>query len=135
MLIIVSSVKNKYELPRRIRIAKFTKAYLLVPTRLAKNIDLLAKYAFGKTVTKRVELYKKYLSMSDERYLDWAIEQVVCWKREKEVANIIHIHGESDRVFPIKYISECIRIKGGTHIMIINKYRWFNENLPQLILS
>ena len=27
----------------------------------------------------------------------------------------------------------CIVIKGGTHIMIINKYKWFNENLPKLI--
>jgi hypothetical protein len=24
----------------------------------------------------------------------------------------------------------CIVVKGGTHIMILNKYRWLNANLP-----
>ncbi|WP_412985869.1 alpha/beta hydrolase [Pontimicrobium sp. IMCC45349] len=134
-LIIVSSVKTKHELPKRMKLAKATKAYKLAPTHLAQNVDALAKYAFGKTATKRVELYKKYLSVNDKKYLDWAIEQVVCWEQEKPVPEIIHIHGENDGVFPIKNINECIIIKGGTHIMIINKYKWFNENLPKLILS
>ena len=80
-LIIVSSVKTRYELPRRMRIARFTKAYRLAPTRLAQNVEALAKYTFGKTVKRRVELYKKYLSVNDKAYLDWAIEQVVCWDR------------------------------------------------------
>jgi pimeloyl-ACP methyl ester carboxylesterase len=134
-LIIVSSVKTKHELPKRMKLAKVTKAYKLAPTHLAQNVDALAKYAFGKTATKRVELYKKYLSVNDKKYLDWAIEQVVCWEQEKSVPGTIHIHGENDGVFPVKNINECIIIKGGTHIMIINKYKWFNENLPKLILS
>ena len=133
-LIIVSSVKTRYELPRRMRIARFTKAYRLAPTRLAQNVEALAKYTFGKTVKRRVELYKKYLSVNDKAYLDWAIEQVVCWDRELADENVLHIHGTNDAVFPIKYITNCKPIKGGTHIMIINKYKWFNENLPKLIL-
>ena len=134
-LIIVSSVKNKNELPRRLRWARFTKTYKFLPTRLAGNIDLLAKYAFGKTITKRLELYKKYLSVNDSKYLDWAIEQMVCWDQSESIPGIIHIHGEKDMVFPVRYINDCIRIPKGTHIMIINKYRWFNANLPKLILE
>lgn len=133
-LIIISSVKTKFELPRRMRMARITKAYKLVPTRLAKSLDALAKYAFGKTVKRRVELYKKYLSVNDKQYLDWAIEQVVCWRQTDIIKGIIHIHGEKDRVFPIKYVRNCIEVKGGTHVMIINKHRWFNENLPKFIL-
>ena len=134
-LIIVSSVKTIKELPKRMLIAKKTKAYKLVPTQLASNIDTFAKYAFGNNVTKRLELYKKYLSVNDSKYLSWAIENMVCWNQEKSDPNIIHIHGDSDAVFPIKNISNCITIKGGTHIMIINKYKWFNENLPHIILE
>ena len=134
-LIIVSSVKSKFELPKRMKFAKVTKAYKLMPTRLMSNIDLLAKYAFGNTITRRIELYKKYLSMNDKRYLDWAIMQVVCWDQEKPIKETIHIHGELDGVFPISNIKDCIVVKGGTHIMIVNKYKWFNENLPKLILN
>lgn len=134
-LIIVSSVKTMHELPKRMLIAKVTKAYKLVPTQLASNIELLAKYAFGSNVTKRLELYKKYLSVNDRKYLNWAIKNMVCWSLETHNPDIIHIHGDNDAVFPIKNITNCITVKNGTHIMIINKYKWFNEHLPNIILS
>ena len=73
--------------------------------------------------------------MNDKTYLDWAIKQVVCWDRVVPDREVIHIHGEKDLVFPLRNIGNCITVKNGTHIMIINKYKWFNEHLPKLILS
>ena len=134
-VIIVSSVKSNKELPKRMIFAKYTKAYKILPTNLVSNVELIAKYAFGERVVKRLELYEKYLSIRDKSYLDWAIFQIVNWEQKIPNPNIIHIHGEKDPVFPISHIKDCIIIKGGTHIMIINKYRWFNENLPSLILK
>jgi len=134
-LIIISSVKTKHELPKRMKLSRKTKAYKLIPTQLMSNIEVLAKYVLGDSIKKRFDLYKKYLSVRDKLYLDWAIEQVVCWNQEKPIPNIIHIHGEKDNVFPIHHIKDCIILKGGTHIMIINKYKWFNENLPKIILT
>ncbi|WP_418639422.1 alpha/beta hydrolase [Winogradskyella sp.] len=132
-LIVVSSVKSHHELPKRLKLLKVTKAYKFLPTQLMSNIDLLAKYAFGETIKKRVDLYKKYLSVNDKTYLDWAIKQMVCWSQEEAHPDAIYIHGDNDAVFPHSCVGNCIVIKGGTHIMIINKYKWFNENLPKLI--
>ena len=132
-LIVVSSVKSHHELPKRFKLLKITKAYKILPTQLVSNIDLLAKYAFGETVKKRVDLYKKYLSVSDKTYLDWAIKQVVCWDQEAPHPDAVYIHGDKDIVFPNSCGGDCIIIKGGTHIMIISKYKWFNENLPAII--
>lgn len=132
-LFVVSSVKSHHELPKRFKLIKYTKAYKILPTQLVSNIDLLAKYAFGETIKKRVDLYKKYLSVSDKIYLDWAIKQVVCWAQEEPHPEAIYIHGDKDVVFPHSCGGNCIVIKGGTHIMVINKYKWFNENLPKLI--
>ncbi|GAA3654041.1 alpha/beta hydrolase [Flavivirga jejuensis] len=134
-LIIVSSVKSMHELPKHMLLAKKTKAYALVPTQLASNIDLLAKYAFGSSIKKHLDLYKKYLSVNDSKYLSWAIKQIVCWDKNENQPDIVHIHGDSDPVFPIKNITDCIVVKNGTHIMIINKYKWFNKNLPHIILE
>ena len=134
-LIIVSSVKSMNELPKKMLLAKTTKAYTLVPTQLASKIDVFEKYAFGTTITKRIELYKKYLSVNDSKYLSWAIKEMVCWDQVAFRSDIIHIHGDKDSVFPIKNIQDSIVIKNGTHIAIINKYKWFNENLPKLILG
>jgi len=134
-LFVVSSVKSKHELPKRMKLMKITKAYKILPTQLVSNIDFLAKYAFGETVTKRVELYKKYLSVSDKRYLDWAIKNVIEWNQEEPNKDAIYIHGDKDAIFPHSCHDNCTVIKGGTHIMVINKYKWFNENLPKLILD
>lgn len=134
-LIIVSSVKCNKELPRRMKIAKTTKAYKILPTSLLENVESLVKYAFGDIMKSRLKLYETYLKMRDKNYLDWAIEQVVCWERTEIDPKVIHIHGDTDEVFPVKNIREFINVKGGTHIMIINRFRWFNSNLPEIILK
>ena len=134
-VIIISSVKSNLEFPRRMKIAKTTKAYKLIPMSLILNIENLAKFSFGTKVNQRLKLYEKFLSVRDIRYLDWAIEKVILWDRTVADKNVIHIHGDADDVFPIKYISDCIVVKGGTHIMILNKYKWLNANLPEIILG
>lgn len=134
-LIIISSVKTNLEVPLRMKIAKSTKAYKLLPTTLLQNIEVLNKFSFGSMIKERVKLYEKYLSMRDKVYLEWAIEQMVLWSRTEADKNVIHIHGDADDVFPIKNIQNCIIVKGGTHIMILSKYRWINENLPKIILE
>lgn len=134
-VIIISSVKTNLEFPRRMIVAKTTKAYKLIPTNLLANIESLTQFSFGSKINQRLKLYEKFLRIRDKRYLDWAIEQVILWDRTVANENVIHIHGDEDDVFPIKYIQNCIVVKGGTHIMILNKYKWFNENLSKIILS
>lgn len=134
-LIIISSVKCKDELPRRMRYAGRTGFFKILPTRLMNYIDYFEKIAFGDYLTKRAKLYKKYLSVIDTKYLDWAIENMVLWNCEEANPDVIHIHGDKDEIFPYKYINGCITVKGGTHIMIINRFSWFNKYLPDLILN
>ena len=134
-VIIISSVRSNLEFPRRMKIAKTTKAYKLIPMNLIANIESLAKFSFGEKVNQRLKLYEKFLSVRDIRYLNWAVEQVILWNRTVVDEDVIHIHGDMDDVFPIKYIKNCIVVKGGTHIMILNKYKWLNENLASIILE
>ena len=134
-IIVISSVKAATELPKRMLFAKYTKIHKLLPTGLVNNVELLAKYAFGETVTKRLALYEKYLSIRDKYYIDWSIEHIVNWQPTDEIPHLIHIHGDRDAVFPISNINDCITVKNGTHTMIIHRAKWFNENLPRLILA
>lgn len=135
-IVVVSSVLDETDYPFRMKFARIFKAYKLVPTRLFSDVEKLAKYAFGVTVKDRIELYKKYLSVNDKKYLDWALEAIINWKQTQKLANVIHIHGTNDSVFPSKYIKgDYISVKNGTHVMIIHKYKWFNENLPKLLTA
>lgn len=117
------------------KIAKTTKAYKLIPMNLLLNIENLAKFSFGDKVNQRLKLYEKFLSVRDKHYLEWAVEQIILWDRTQADPDVVHIHGDADEVFPIKNIKNCIVVKGGTHIMILNKFRWLNENLPKIILE
>ena len=134
-LIIVSSVKCNAELPRRLKFAKTTKAYKLLPTGLMQDVELLTKLAFGDVLKKKLKLYEQYLHRREKEYLDWAIEQMVCWERVEVDSKVIHIQGDADEVFPVKNIKNFINVKGGTHLMILNRYKWFNQNLPKIILD
>lgn len=134
-LIIISSVKCREELPRRMRYAASTGLFKLIPTSLLDYVDHFEKIAVGDFIKKRAKLYRQYLSVRNQRYLDWSIKNMVLWNCTKARKDIIHIHGDKDEIFPIKYISDCIRVKNGTHIMILNRYRWFNKYLPGIILS
>ena len=132
-LIVISSVKCRDELPYTMRVARKFYLYKLLPTSLVNNVEILAKYAFGEPVVKKLKLYERYLSVRDKYYLDWAIDKVVNWEQEKPIPGTIHIQGDRDPIFPPDRIKDCIWVKGGTHIMIINRFKWFNEHLPELI--
>ena len=134
-VIIISSVKSNTELPSRMKIAKSTKAYKLLPTSMAQKIEVLSKFAFGSIIKQRLILYEKYMCMRDKTYLDWSIEQIINWTQITPDSNLVHIHGDADEVFPIKNIKNVIEIKGGTHLMILNRFRWFNIHLPEIILK
>ncbi|MCF4101790.1 alpha/beta hydrolase [Gillisia sp. M10.2A] len=134
-LIIISSVKCTDELPRRMRYAAKTGLFKMIPTSLLNYVDQFEKVAVGDFLKKRAVLYRKYLSIRDEKYLDWSLKNMICWKSGNPIKDLIHIHGDKDEVFPIKYIKGSIVVKGGTHIMIINRFRWFNRYLPEIILN
>lgn len=120
-LIIISSVKKRSELPRRMRFAGKTGLHKLIPISKVLSQDDLTKFSLGAKSKKRLTLYQKYLGVRDPYYLRWSIEEIVTWKREKTVPGLIHIQGDKDQVFPIKHIDDAEVIHGGTHIMVLNR--------------
>lgn len=133
--IIISSVRSNREFPNRFKWAKYTKLYKLLPTQGVEFLlKIMARYGSEKQKT-RVALYNRYLSIRDPHYLNWCIKTVLTWDQKEELENVIHIHGTKDEVFPFKNIRKAIEVKGGTHAMILVKYKWFNQNLQKIILE
>lgn len=133
-VIIISSVKTSNELPKRLKIIQKTKAYKLFPTKVITNIEEFTMYAFGKKAKTKVELYKKYLSVRNSNYLNWAIYNVLHWNQTKPIKNLLHIHGTNDNIFPIKHIKNCVEIKNGTHVMILNKAKIISKIIADSLL-
>ncbi|WP_435415201.1 alpha/beta hydrolase [Polaribacter aestuariivivens] len=132
-VIIISSVKNQEELPKKFKLAKFTKVYKFFPTKVITNFEEYAQYFLGKSLKKKAEIYKKYLSVRGEKYLKWSIYNVLKWEQINPVKNIVHIHGTKDNVFPLKHIKNAIEIKGGTHIMILTKAKKISKIIDEVL--
>ena len=130
-VVIISSIKSKNEMPARMHFVQKTKAHKILPTKVFSNIEKYEKLAFGKMLKGRVKLYKKYLSMRDELYLPWAIDTILNWKREITDPDIIHIHGTQDFIFPIENIKDCIKVEGGTHIMLLTQAKEISAILKE----
>ena len=120
-IIIISSVKNSNELPKRLKFAKLSRVYKLFPSNSITTIENFMSYTFGKMAKKRIEQYQIYLSLRDETYLKWAVYNVLHWQQKETLENVIHLHGTDDHIFPIKHIKDCIGIKNGSHIMVLTK--------------
>jgi len=128
-VIIISSIKNNEELPYRLKLAKKTMAYKLIPVKMVENIEDYDAYFFTDFLKKRSELYKTYLSKRDATYLQWAIHNLLNWKQATNIENTIHIHGNKDEVFPFKNIKSPIKVDNGTHIMILDKAKTISKIL------
>ena len=132
-VIILSSVKHHDELPKRFNIAKLTKIYKVFPTKVIENFEDYLGFFIGKSLKKRADLYKKYLSVRSKEYLQWSIATIIKWQQTKPIKNIVHIHGTNDAVFPIKNIQNTIKIKGGTHIMVLTKAKKISKIIDTVL--
>ena len=132
-VIIISSVKNEKELPKRIKYLRKTGAYKLFPSKRLSEIDDFSKYNFHPHLKKKGELYNKYMRVRNEKYLNWAIRNMLYWKKNSDEPDLIQIHGTRDEIFPIKYIEGCIPVEGGTHAMIIVKAKKISVIIETLL--
>ncbi|MDH3322479.1 MAG: alpha/beta hydrolase [Flavobacteriaceae bacterium] len=131
--ILISSIKNHHELPKRLKLLRFTKIYKLFPSKKISQIEDFSKFGLSHTLKKKSDLYNKYLDVRNQKYLDWAIYHVLHWKSNDTDQNIIHIHGSADEIFPVKHIKNSLVIEGGTHAMIITKAKKINIILQEII--
>jgi len=133
-IIIISSVKSKREFPVSMKVVKTTKSYKILPVKWINDFESLISFVFGPRVKRKVELYRKYLSVRDEKYLSWAFKELIEWDQDKPLENIIHIHGSRDMIFPALSIKNYVEVPDGDHAMILKKADWINEFLEKNLI-
>ena len=134
-LIIISSVKCNKEFPSHMKFGKVTKSYKLLPVKWINDFESLISFVLGPKVKRRVDLYRKYLSVRDKNYLNWAIRELIEWKQNEPLKNIIHIHGSNDLIFPKIFLKDFIELPKGDHAMILKRADWINKKIPEIIMK
>ena len=129
-VILISSTKNQQEVPFYFQIFRWLPIHRLIPAKIMLWLgQLLAAWFFSLETLAERQLFKAILLDTNAKFMKWAIHQVITWKNELIPKNIYHIHGESDRIFPYKFVREDFNVKRGGHFMIMNQA----EHISQLI--
>ncbi len=119
--ILVSSVSSRREVPWYYKSGRYVPLHKLVSPDFIKNTNQLTYRFFNVIADEDKQLLKQIIQETDSVFLKWALNQVVMWNHEERSANIIHIHGDADRVLPIRYTKPDIVIRNGGHLMIYDK--------------
>lgn len=132
--ILISSAKTYHEIPFYFRLLKYVKIHHWLGYKLLTKLGLLAgNWLFGTRSKAESKLLKEIIYDIDETYFRWAWHRVACWKNEFIPEKITHIHGNKDHMLPIYNVHADITIKGGTHLMVLNKAEEISAILTKLI--
>lgn len=131
-IILLSSIHSKGQMPRWMRVAGKLKLNRLIPMRPYKILESLQNKRMGVTSLAEKELVNQYRKNTSQVYIDWAINEILNWDNEWQPANMYHIHGDKDKIFPIQKLSPTHIVKGAGHMMVFNRAAAVNECLKAI---
>lgn len=133
-VILISSTKNKLEVPFYFKIFRWLPIYQILPAKLILWFGrLCASWFFSLETVAERKLFKAILFDTNARFFKWAIHQVVTWKNELIPQNVYHIHGKGDRIFPFRFVSEDFSVENGGHFMIMNRAELVSNLIQKIV--
>jgi pimeloyl-ACP methyl ester carboxylesterase len=120
-IILISSTKNKTEIPFYYKLAGKIKLHKIIRAKFLVRANKITNKIFSVRSSEDKKIISSMMAASDVAFLNWAIDKIVHLKNEVVHNNLTHIHGSADRILPIRFVHADIVIKGGTHLMIMNK--------------
>ena len=131
--IIISSVATKNELPSLFKFFNLFKLQKVVPPQIYKWYSPVLDWYFGVSNQREKELLRLYARSASKNYMKWAVNEILNWKNEQRTANLFHIHGTKDRIFPHQKTHADIKIPGGTHLIVHNRSEDISKILTERI--
>lgn len=100
-----------------------------------KLLQPVQDFFIGAKTENEKEIVRRYRQQVQRDYLEWAIDAVLKWKNTWKPAHLYHIHGDADRIFPLKKVKPDCIVKGGTHFMIFSKSKDVNDYLSNIAVQ
>lgn len=134
-LILISSVKTYKEIPKWMRISGALNLHKLIPIKSNRLTQRADDRRMGIETQEEKLFVDHYRKKANQEYVNWAVDQILNWKNACIPANTFHIHGDKDRMFPLKNIRATHVIKNGTHIMVLNRAEEINNCIEQILFQ
>ena len=131
-IVLIASAKTKSELPEIYQLAGKLKINKLIPNQLLKKQNFITNWFFGLEIKSEKQLLKRILKDTNPNFLNWAINEILNWKNEVQPNNCFHIHGNKDRIIPVKNVKADFVIENGGHFMTVNKAEEIERIIKQI---
>lgn len=129
-LIIISSAAHPRQLPAYFKLAGKIGLHKIIPVSLLKSVSLVKRFFTMETSEDKTYL-RLAIRQSDPFFVRWAVNAILTWKTDCK-SDCIHIHGSEDLLLPLRYTSPTHIIKGGGHMMVMNRAEEINKILNTL---
>lgn len=135
-VILISSAKETTEIPWYFRMFRWFPIHLLIPFKsLLWAVYWLIDWFFSLETVEERKLLRAILIDTDGVFLKWAINQVVRWQNKTIPNSVYHIHGMSDRIFPLTFVEANVTVENGGHFMIMNRAERISNLIDRAINS
>jgi len=120
-LFLISTVKNKSEVPNIFKYMDLLPTKNKIASKLAIDASVAFKPYFDKSDAAGNKLFDAMIRSASVELLGWGIQEIANWKFNEEInCPFYHVHGTADLIFPIKNIDKAETVKGATHYMLYN---------------
>ncbi len=134
-IIIISSIRSAREMPLWMRLVRLLRLYRYLKLNPSGIFDPLQNYTLGAKTALEKDIARNYRKRVDRTFLYWAIEEIMKWNNDHVPDNLFQIHGDDDKMFPVKRIKSKHIVKGGGHLMTYNKSDEINIMLAEILKS
>lgn len=133
-VVIISSAKNRKELPFRYRFQRFIPLYAIFPPIFLRGGAKIMQPLVEPDRKKNKKTFKAMLRDKDPKFIKRTIRMIVNWQKKESVKKICHIHGTKDHTLPYRKIKRVDHtIKKGSHMMTLTRPKEMSDVLNQIL--
>lgn len=130
--IIISSWKGPHEMPPPLRLLRGTHPERLLTPAFVRTSLPLMRWQMGAETEADKDLLDAFLAGTPLQQIRVQIAAVMEWEGPaRPVEGLVHIHGSADRLMPIWFVKDVIRVEGGGHFMVSDRA----EEVARLVLQ
>ena len=129
---LVSSCKTLKELPWFIKMLKYIPLFKIMNESFFRNMAFQSRFIIGFPREYNAE-FIEMLSGMQENYFKYCTDMIINWNRKEIPNNIIHIHGNKDKLLEYKNVKSDYTINNGSHAMIVFKAEEINKIIEKEI--
>lgn len=134
-IILISSAKNRKELPFRYTFQRIFPMYTFFSGRFYKKMAQRARPLFEPDCKPYDSLFRAMIHRKDPSFMKRSIKMICRWKNKEIPVSLVHIHGTNDHTLPHRKIVNPISVYDGSHMMVYTRAKEISKLIQAALMD